>query len=375
MTCRLDLPTRDQVAVASRDRSPYASGGQQRGQYQGGFVAGKRRTTTKDVGLLLQLRDDEQLRLAPEFQRNSVWPRPAKAYLIDSILNDRPIPVLYFQRGINAQSGRPEYTVIDGQQRLRAVFEFLDNKYSLTESAETDSWRGRRWKTLSDEDRAAIQNYDFVVEELSGYRTDDITDMFTRMNRYVVPLNPQERRHALAPGAFKRFVERVGGWQFWAEQKIFSVSGVNRMKADEFAAELTILLLEGPQDKKHTIDLYYKRYENDFDDGPEVTERLEAYLAFVREALPDLPTMQLRRPASFYALIGALDSLTDQGETLQSLNPERVGEALRDLNARVDVDEPDAVAARYLRAASRQTDNLAPREARIAILSDLIASS
>lgn len=57
-------------------------------------MAGKLTTTTKDVGLLLQMRDDGQLHLAPEFQRNAVWSRPAKAYLIDTILTGNPIPVI-----------------------------------------------------------------------------------------------------------------------------------------------------------------------------------------------------------------------------------------------------------------------------------------
>jgi uncharacterized protein with ParB-like and HNH nuclease domain len=75
--------------------------------------------TTKDVALLLyQLYQGGQLKLKPEFQRESVWPRAAKAYLIDTILNDRPIPLFFFQRTTSAQSGRPEYAVIDGQQRL-----------------------------------------------------------------------------------------------------------------------------------------------------------------------------------------------------------------------------------------------------------------
>ena len=73
----------------------------------------KRTPTTKDVALLRQLFDQNQIVLKPEFQRDSVWPRAAKAYLIDTILNDRPISLLYFQRMTSAQTGRPSYAVID----------------------------------------------------------------------------------------------------------------------------------------------------------------------------------------------------------------------------------------------------------------------
>src|SRR3954452_1370764 len=92
----------------------------------------KRSPTTKDIALLHQLYANGQLSLAAEFQRNSVWPNPAKAYLIDTILNDRPIPLLFFQRTTSPQTGRLSYTVIDGQQRLRAIFEFFDDRYRLS---------------------------------------------------------------------------------------------------------------------------------------------------------------------------------------------------------------------------------------------------
>src|SRR5437870_8976887 len=94
----------------------------------------KRSPTTKDISLLQQLYQQGQLLLAPEYQRNNVWPTPAKAYLIDTILNDRPIPLLFLQRVASAQTGRPAYSVIDGQQRLRAIFDFMDDRFRLTQS-------------------------------------------------------------------------------------------------------------------------------------------------------------------------------------------------------------------------------------------------
>lgn len=341
----------------------------------GGRMPGKRRITTKDVALLLQLQETNQLRLAPEFQRNAVWPRPAKAYLIDTILCDRPIPVLYFQRGTSAQTGRTEYTVIDGQQRLRAVLDFVSNRFSLTESGEDQSWYGKRWKALDEGERQRILDYDFVVEELSGYNTEDIRDMFTRMNRYVVPLNQPERRHASEDGRFKEVVESIGAWSYWIDRRIFSSGAANRRRTDEFAAELIILLIEGPQDKKQTVSLYYSALAAEFPGEKEIQTRLQQYIEFVDKALPDLKMLQLRRPANFYALIGALDSITAQADELKDLSPKRIGEALKDFNARLLEAEPDRLAGRYLRAASRQTDNLQPRQTRIEILSSVIDSA
>lgn len=335
----------------------------------------KRSTTTKDIALLLQLRDSKQLTLAPEFQRNAIWPRPAKAYLIDTILADRPIPLLFFSRSINAQSGRPEYEVVDGQQRLRAIFEFYDNRFRLTESSPDEPWHNKRWRELDQIYQQRILNYDFIVAELSGYDDQDIRDMFRRMNRYVVPLNAQEQRHAVLQGKFKDFVEEVGSWPFWVQSRIFSQGASERRRTDEFASELAILLIEGPQDKKKAIDLYYVAYDDNFPLADDVASRLGSYVSLLQQALPNLARMQLRRPANFYALVGAIDRITNSGETLGDINIDALRTALERFDEDIQADQPTPLASRYVRAASRQTDNIAPREIRISTLLSVISEA
>src|SRR5215470_4473263 len=236
-----------------------------------------RSITTKDIALLHQLYRGKQLRLRPEFQRLSVWPKAAKAYLIDTILNDRPMPLFFFQRTMSAQSGRQMFDVIDGQQRLRAIFGFLEDEFRLTESrgdSRVKQYSGRRFSELPAELKAAIFNYDLIVEELFTYTDADIRDMFVRMNKYVVKLSKQELRHSLERGKFAEFVERLGKWTFWKKQRVFSDNQINRMRNVEFAAELTVLILEGPQDKKKVLDLYYHSFQESFPEGAKVETKL-----------------------------------------------------------------------------------------------------
>jgi hypothetical protein len=328
-----------------------------------------RRTTTKDVALLRQLYDEGQLDLAPEYQRNSVWPRPAKAYLLDTILANRPIPQLFIQRYPSAQTSRPSYRVIDGQQRLRAVFEYLDDRFSLTKGS--DYGEGKKFSQLPERLREQILNYDFMIEELSGYSDHDIRDLFVRMNKYVVRLSPQELRHAREQGAFYEFVEDLGHMDVWREKKIFTPAQLRRMRSVEFSAELIILLIEGPQDKKAAIDLYYGEYQQRFPAAKKVEKRLLGYLQWVQEALPELETTRFRKPVDLYALIGALDGWGAADDI--PLSAEEAGERLLQFERLLGRKRPPAHANRYLLAASRQTDNLRPRLTRIAILSRVIS--
>jgi hypothetical protein len=328
----------------------------------------KRTPTTKDVALLHQLFTDGQLKLAAEFQRNSVWPRPAKAYLIDTILNDRPIPLLFFSRTGSAQTGRPSYAVIDGQQRLRAIFDFIDNRFRLTQSSKRSLYFNKRFRDLTSDLQNRIRNYDLVVEELSGYADDDIRDMFIRINKYVVQLSPQEMRHAKGQGEFHDFVERLGRWDLWKIHRIFSPKQCDRMRPVEFSAELVILLIEGPQDKKASVDLYYGQYMKGFPAASQTEIRLRNYFEWIEKALPNLSSTRYRKPVDLYSLIGALDRVSDHGARLSKVNATLAGSRLSDFERSTRLKSVSGDASRYLAAASRQTDNLTPRTTRIDIL-------
>ncbi len=264
------------------------------------------------------------------------------------------------------------FDVIDGQQRLRAIFEFLDDRFSLSESkgeSKVKAYHGQKFSQLPTELRTAIFNYDLIVQELHGYSDADIRDMFVRMNRYVVKLSKQELRHSLEEGKFAEFVERLGKWKFWKEKRVFSENQLNRMRNVEFSAELVVLLIEGPQDKKRVLDLYYHTFKDSFPEGSRVEERLREYANW----LSDLPLEEsrYRKSVDLYGLIGALDRITKGEAGLAKLKKDRVWENLQ-LFEQALSKRPQREAAKYLIAASQQTDNVIPRTTRIDILVSVI---
>ena len=145
------------------------------------------------------------------------------------------------------------------------------------------------------------------------------------------------------------------------------------MRSVEFAAELTILLIEGPQDKKVSIDLYYGRYQHKFSDAGMVSTRLHNYLAWIVKALPSFSTTRFRKPVDLYSLIGALDRASDQGNRVSKIAAAPAGEKLLQFEKKTRQKAPTDDAGRYVAAASRQTDNLIPRSTRIDILGRLLS--
>jgi uncharacterized protein with ParB-like and HNH nuclease domain len=58
----------------------------------------------------------------PDWQREEVWDRSKKQELIDSILRGWKLPKFYF---LKIQDEPEEFEVVDGQQRITAIFEIF----------------------------------------------------------------------------------------------------------------------------------------------------------------------------------------------------------------------------------------------------------
>jgi Protein of unknown function DUF262 len=333
-------------------------------------VEPRRTTTVWSVADVRSLHETGELDLAPEFQRNSVWPRRAKGYFVDSLLLDRPVPIFIVDLKMSAQTGRTRRSVIDGQQRLRAILEFLDDRYRVIEASDS-RWAGRRFSELEYEDQSRLLSYPLLVQVLEGYDEAEIRDIFVRLNRYVARLAPQELRHARSPGVFASFAEELGALPYWRENRIFSANQIARMRPVEFSAELVILVVEGPQDKKVAVDLYYDYFVDEFPDVDSARERVVTYMDWIAHAV-DLPNSRFRRPVDFYGLVGALERInSDEGPSTLP-EPQRAQALLSDFDDLTRADEPPRDVGRYLIAASRQTDNLAPRVTRIEVLERIL---
>jgi hypothetical protein len=79
---------------------------------------------------LPQIRDlineQEVINVRPEYQRRLRWSRKQKSLLIESLLLNIPVPPVFLY-----ESDLARYEVMDGQQRLNAVHEYLENEFAL----------------------------------------------------------------------------------------------------------------------------------------------------------------------------------------------------------------------------------------------------
>ncbi len=337
--------------------------------------------TTKDISTLYGMYQSGQLILRPDYQRLSVWPRSAKAYLIDTILSNKPIPMLFLDKSLETGTNRMIFKVIDGQQRLRAVFGFIEGQFrtSNTELADIDR---KKFNTLPENIKQQFLSYDFVIMELFGFDEDDMRDIFMRMNRYVVCLNPQELRQAAsADSPFGELVTRLSQESEWEQINFFSDRRKERQQDIEFLSELAILFWDGPQDKKGSLDSYYEAKKEQLGNEADLIDVFRRCLRFIIDNIPDFHNTVFAKRPDFYGLMGALYEILgaeDYDKDVPRLSPS-AGRNLLEFSERINApsleklpdNELSALRA-YLESTSRQTDNLIPRRNRIQIVKGIL---
>ena len=124
-----------------------------------------------------------------------------------------------------------------------------------------------------------------------------------------------------------------------------------------------ILLSEGPQDKKASVDLYYEAFAEAFPEGDALRRRLAELVSVVRTAVPELKSWQhLRKPASFYSLIGALDAVQ---EASALPDPSTLGARLSAFEKELSVPEGEGhPTVDVIRQRSQSPDRQPPAHAR-----------
>ena len=223
----------------------------------------ERRATTIDISWFLDLERNGQLQMNPPYQRKSVWTHKDKLFFLDTVFNNFPCPAFYIQKDIS--SNETKYNVVDGKQRLTAIFEFYKGKLRLPDNMGDENLNGKKWTDIEKNEvyKRKFLDYVVTVEQLNAIDGNGWNDVFYRLNKNAKTLSRQELRHAQFDGWFiNRAEQEVEKDKFWQLLKISTPSKARRMKDVEFVSILLLIILEGkivgfPQSN---LDSLYEKY-------------------------------------------------------------------------------------------------------------------
>ncbi len=325
------------------------------------------------------------LRLAPKYQRNPIWSIGQKCFLIDSLISSNPIPQVFIniQNEMAGRERRTIYEVVDGQQRLRAILEFMNDSYPLIRttvksypvSGSYGPHIGKRYSELPPKLQEAIWNYPLAVQELRGWTDSEIRALFRRLNYVVERLSKQELRHSQYFGEFVEAVEELARDDFWDDLAFFTRRDSQRMKDVEFVSELFVLLIDGIQEGQKTLDKFYSDYDVVFPKRGQYVAKFRRTLQSLRTIQEFLKSSRFKKRADFYALFAATSRLNENSKRAVDLSPSIGGLTHLETELGGEPDLLTGVAARYYSTVIEGASKRSKREERTEILLELLGAS
>lgn len=197
-----------------------------------------------------------------EYQRAKVWSKAQKALLIDSILRGFDIPKIFLRK---QTEGSPHlFDVIDGKQRLTAIWEFVSDELALLRDTESfpglGDLGGKRWSDLPVLARDRLQFSNITVSRIDEATEDEISDLFLRLQRGE-PLKAAEKRNAML-GPVRDFVaNRLSQHSLWPMTGIRA----SRFGREEHAAIILVLVSNGGPAALKGADLHRLYEDQAFD--------------------------------------------------------------------------------------------------------------
>jgi hypothetical protein len=263
--------------------------------------------STYSVAELRDMLSRKDLVVNNTYQRGAgLWPSSARSYFIDTILMGFPFPKLYFYEALDRSSRRVIREIVDGQQRITSIMDFINDRFRLTSVSR--QYQGMKFSDLPDEIQVEFLSQPIPVDVIRNATKGDILEMFRRMNAYTLPLNESEKRHAQYHGHFKWFVntlsdelsETIVGFSILTNRQII------RMADAELISEMVLTLESGIISTSPTLlSRLYSMYDEHFDKEQEYGKLIREFFSFINQQLTDFKDSYLMKAYTVHTLFCA----------------------------------------------------------------------
>ncbi|RYZ71359.1 MAG: DUF262 domain-containing protein [Proteobacteria bacterium] len=257
----------------------------------------------------------------PDYQRQSdVWTKDKKQLLVDTILNRFDVPKLYLHRPLTSfqkEGKRMLYAIVDGKQRLEAIWDFIDGGFALASDCVYFHDSKVKLANLTYSEIANLHpdiknDFDSYLLDVVVIGTEDIEmidEMFSRLNE-AVTLNAPEKRNAFKgplPGAIRKLVEEHS---FFTRKLPF-----NNRRYKHYDLCTKFLLSEAQNNvidtKKRSLDRFVKEWHGrGQEDVDELREKTNEILTRMTEVF--INSDQLLRSVGMVALYFHLFRVSSQ---------------------------------------------------------------
>lgn len=269
----------------------------------------------KSIKEISSMFEDASLIVDDTYQRRSVWSEKDKIRLIETVLLNLIIPVLFFWKAdTDPDTGASITHIVDGQQRIKAICSFINNEFKLKpqfllDTSAKEKYANKYFRDLEAEDKKSFWNYQLMVIDIdpAATRTDIIT-MFNRLNLTDYNLNDQEKRNSMS-GEFAALARELSDAPIWEERHLFTTTDVKRMKDVEFCASLILLYRKGiiDQTDQTALNQAYEELQEGYKDAEKDKNAVFAAIDLIPQFfISDEVTKFLKKKTQLYTLFSVV---------------------------------------------------------------------
>lgn len=234
----------------------------------------KMRTDKRELDKLYKRRDRYEI---PDWQREEVWDLARKQLLIDSILRGWRLPKFYF-----VKTSDQSYDVVDGQQRLSAIFEFLDGELPLSDDS-TKIFGGPTYAELAPDVSDTVDDFELDFDEITDASDTDLMEFFQRLQSGL-QLNSSEKLNAI-PSKLKSFCKKSSSHDFFKNKVSF---GDKRYAHFDVVTKVATIEIEGFGAGLRYEDVRAAFEANaSFSETSATAKRIKSALDFLSASTPD----------------------------------------------------------------------------------------
>lgn len=249
---------------------------------------------------ILDMIYEQDLDLAPDFQRLKVWKSWQKSRLIESILLRIPLPAFYFSSDADGR-----LLVVDGVQRLTTIYDFVrgghdgNSYFKLTELEYLQEEVGEKtFKDLEGTSWAKRLHSTQIIANVIDPQTPTAVkfDIFRRINTGGTPLTAQEIRHCMSGSTSRRLLKNLADSEAFKRATSGRLSGHPRMADREMVLRVLAFNILGDFDKFSSIRSLEELLNS-------ATEQIDNHLS--KEQIAMLEARFLRSMTLAYDLFGS----------------------------------------------------------------------
>jgi hypothetical protein len=250
----------------------------------------KVKVTNWKVSTLYKLKD--KINEQPVYQRGEVWSSRKRSLLIDSMLRGIDIPKIYLRK-LNANAH--EYEVADGQQRLTAIYKFIENQFTLLSDEEKGLniakiegkvVGGLIYEKLSKDFKSRFDNYEVTIAIIENASNQEIRILFGRLQEGE-PLVPAEKRNAIISNIGHLIDNFAINHSFFTNSRITA----NRFKRQDYMSN-ALALISYKNGEPLKAELLLKLY---LDKTLVISQPLQNKIAVILDKMADIDSFSTAR--------------------------------------------------------------------------------